>query len=520
MSLLARVPDRLGRVPDRAWGWIGPVAVALLAFGLRIWNVGRPRILMFDETYYAKDAWSLLQHGYVRDFVENANDKIVAGDTSGLMTTEPSWIVHPDGGKWVIALGEWAFGLDPFGWRIAAVVVGSLTVLVLARLVRRMTGSTAIGCLAGLLLAFDGLHFVMSRLALVDVFLAFWLVCGVACLVADRDWIRVRLDRYRLVRPWQLLAGLSFGMGCATKWNGVYVLAAFGVLAVGWEILARRNGPPRDGVRRHGWITTALVVGGPAFISIVVVAGLVYLATWTGFLIHHDAYEARFGRGYGDYSAPWGAYVDKPTTGFLGETRDALRSLWHFHVMTYDFSAHGLNEAKPHPYQSNPIGWLVMERPVGVEYTGDLPADRCGAPASSTCLREVLLLGNPILWWTGLLALLAAIPAWIRTRRWQWGVPVVGVLVSWLPWFLSTGRPIFSYYAVVMIPFTIIAIALVVHVLFRAAVTARHRYVVWLFAGFFLAAVVVAFWYFHPIYTGKVIPYDSWHDRMWFDRWI
>ncbi len=153
---------------------------------------------MFDETYYAKDAWSLLQHGYVQDFVEKANDKVVAGDLTGLMTGQPTQITHPDGGKWIIAIGEQLFGLDSFGWRISAVVVGALTVLVLARLVRRLTGSTIIGCFAGLLLCFDGLHFVMSRIALLDGFLAFWIVSGVACLVADRDWIRERLDRYRV----------------------------------------------------------------------------------------------------------------------------------------------------------------------------------------------------------------------------------------------------------------------------------------------------------------------------------
>ncbi|KQV75633.1 hypothetical protein ASC61_11815 [Aeromicrobium sp. Root344] len=509
----------LARVSDRAWGWIGPIAVALLAFTLRVWNVGRPRILMFDETYYAKDAWSLLQHGYVQDFTENANQEIQSGRTTGLMTGDPTWIVHPDGGKWLIAIGEKLFGLDAFGWRIAAVVIGSLTVLVLARLVRRMTGSTIMGCIAGLLLTFDGLQFVMSRVALLDVFLAFWVVCGVACIVADRDWIRDRLGRYRAFRPWQLAAGVCFGMACGTKWNGIFVLAAFGLMAVIWEVLARKSRHD-PAARSNGWVVTTLRVGVPAFASIVLLAGIVYLATWTGFLIHHHAYEARFGHGYGESSAPWGAYVDKPTPGFLGETRDAFRSLWHFHVMNWNFSAHELDSAKPHPYESNPIGWLVMERPVVMEYKGNFPLSDCHPAPGGSCVREVTIMGNPIIWWSGALALLASVAAWIVTRSWRWGVPVVAVLDSWLPWFFFTARPIFSYYAVAMIPFTIIAIVLVVNELARAATTPRHRYVVGLFTGVFLTAVVMSFWFFHPVLTGKIIPYDSWHARMWFDRWI
>ena len=67
------------------------------------------------------------------------------------------------------------------GKRIAAAVAGTLTVVVLVRVTRRMTGSTVLGCLAGLLLALDGLHFVLSRTALLDVFLTAWVVAAFAC---------------------------------------------------------------------------------------------------------------------------------------------------------------------------------------------------------------------------------------------------------------------------------------------------------------------------------------------------
>ena len=79
----------------------------------------------------------------------DANDQILDGTTTGLWTNDPSMVVHPEVGKWLIALGEKAFGMDPFGWRISAAVVGSLMVLVMCRLVRRMTGSTALGLRRG-----------------------------------------------------------------------------------------------------------------------------------------------------------------------------------------------------------------------------------------------------------------------------------------------------------------------------------------------------------------------------------
>ena len=167
--------------------WTASIAVMLLAFAMRLVRLGQPRELAFDETYYAKDAWSLVHHGYVREYVENANRDDRAGRPLGLWKADPSMIVHPEVGKWLIGLGELVFGMDPVGWRVPSVVVGSLMVLVMVRLVRRLTGSTMLGCVAGLLLALDGLHFVLSRLALLDIFAAFFTLCAVHCLVVDRE---------------------------------------------------------------------------------------------------------------------------------------------------------------------------------------------------------------------------------------------------------------------------------------------------------------------------------------------
>ena len=159
-----RAVRRLG-AEDPFVGWVGAISVGLLALFLRLWKLGTPHEFLFDETYYAKDAWSLLHFGYAREYADGtkANAAILAGNPDGLWKDNASMAVHPDLGKWLIGLGEKAFGMDPFGWRIAAAVVGSLMVVVMVRLVRRITGSTLLGVVAGLLLCFDGMHFVLSR---------------------------------------------------------------------------------------------------------------------------------------------------------------------------------------------------------------------------------------------------------------------------------------------------------------------------------------------------------------------
>ena len=522
-----RLADRLRPLVDgqsRVSGWVWPTVVALLAALLRLWRLGTPNTVLFDETYYAKDGYSLLRFGYVRDTVEKADDMIVRGDMTGLFKPDTSFYVHPDVGKWLIAAGEWVFGMDSFGWRAAAAIVGALTVLVLARLVRRLTGSTLLGCVAGLLLCFDGLHFVMSRLALLDVFLTFFLVLAAACLAADRDWGRSRLARLAgddgeavagfgpvralLLRPWRLAAGVSFGLACGTKWNAVFVLAGFGLLVWAWDCGARRAIGVRAPVRK-----ATLVDAVPAFFSLVGVALVVYVATWAGWLAHVHQYEESFG-------SQWGSYLATDASG-PAEAVQSLHSLWEYHRQVWDFhTGTGLEDAT-HPYQSDPAGWLVINRPVGIDANTDIEPGQLGCQATDKCIEQILAIGTPVLWWAGAAALLAAVALWVGGRDWRYGLALVGVLSSWLPWMRYSERPIFYFYAVTVIPFTIVALTLLLGRLLGPPGASRRRRA-WGAAvlGTFVALVIANFVFFWPILTDVLLSNEDWLDRMWFVRWI
>src|SRR6516165_8469824 len=145
------------------WGWAGPLIVTALGTYLRFARLGSPRAVIFDETYYVPDALGILRFGVEHSYVNNRNGLLVRGDPHVFNNGGGEFVVHPPFGKVLIAAGEWLFGLSTFGWRFAAAVVGSLSILLLARIARRMTRSTLLGCVAGLLLALDGLEFVMSR---------------------------------------------------------------------------------------------------------------------------------------------------------------------------------------------------------------------------------------------------------------------------------------------------------------------------------------------------------------------
>ncbi|TYL45363.1 phospholipid carrier-dependent glycosyltransferase [Nocardioides sp. BGMRC 2183] len=567
---LARLRARnpLARLPlgQKAIGWLSAIGLAVLALALRLVHLGTPKRFAFDETYYAKDGWSLLNNGYVQTYLTDVdgnpktdiNADILAGHTQGVWTGEPSLAVHPDVGKWLIALGEKAFGMDPFGWRIASAVAGALMVLVICRLVRRMTGSTLLGCVAGVLLMFDGLHFVLSRLALLDIFLALFILCGVSCLVADRDWLRTRLARTLgpdadgagasyprrgawgprfLFRPWVLAAGVMFGLALGTKWSAAYPLAAFGLLCWLWSAGARRS----FGIR-HPVLKGAIMDGIPAFVHLVVVAALVYIATWGGWLAHADEYEEHLSStqyrqytGQGHCAEDEDSFVatgldpdrrwptaEEPDASGIGEAWQSLRSLWYYHQDAYTFHTHFLN-CSTHFYESKPSGWLLMNRPVGVAVTNDIPPSNpgCDAAEDSDCIRQVLLIGTPVLWWGGCIALLFAAAMWIGARDWRYGVAVVGTLSTWLPWMLYDDRPIFIFYAIAILPFVVMALTLAIGTLIGPSRQPSNRRTVGVVvSGAFVVLVLVNFAWFWPIFTNGLITHSEWLDRIWFSRWI
>ncbi|WP_016908984.1 dolichyl-phosphate-mannose--protein mannosyltransferase [Streptomyces xiaopingdaonensis] len=502
-----------------AWG--GPLLVALVAGALRFWNLGSPHAVIFDETYYAKDAWSLLQQGYEGTWPDKANEQILADDQHIPLSDEGSYVVHPPVGKWVIALGEWAFGLNPFGWRFMVALLGTLSVLMLCRIGRRLFRSTALGCLAGALMAVDGLHFVMSRTALLDLVVMFWVLAAFGCLLVDRDRSRSRLadglprddggtalpdhgtaTRLRLgLRPWRLAAGLCLGLAFATKWNGLYVLAAFGILTVLWDVGSRRTAGAARPFR--AMLTKDAL---PAFVSLPVVALGTYVASWSGWFATSGGYFRNWAAEQGA-GGPW-AWVPGP-----------LRSLWHYENEVYQFH---VNLTSEHTYQSNPWSWLVLGRPVSYFYESPKAGkDGCPADAAEGCAREVLALGTPVLWWAACLALLYVAYRWLFRRDWRGGAILCGVVAGYLPWFFYQERTIFLFYAVVFLPFLCLGLAMAAGALAGPpGVDDRRRT-----AGVVAVGVVgllilwnfVAFW---PIFTGEALPMEEWRHRMWLSTWI
>jgi len=500
------------------WEWAAIAAVTAVAGLLRFWRLDRPHRLVFDETYYVKQGVSFLRSGYELRWNGNKTasvDSRFAHGDANVFQKDADFVVHPPVGKWMIAAGEWIFGpASSWGWRFSAALVGTASILMVTLITRRLLRSTLLGVVAGLLLTVDGHHFVHSRTGLLDIFLMFWALAAFGCLVIDRDDGRRRLaDRLADrgadgapadlfgpglgIRWWRLAAGVCLGLAVGTKWSRLYFIVVFGVMTVLWDVGARRAA----GVRH--WFLGAVLRDGPlAAVLMVPVAFVVYLASWTGWLLSSDAYDRQWATQHPGEGVQW-----LPT---------ALRSLWHYHQTTYQF--HVTLETK-HPFMANPWSWIVMGRPTAFDYVWPKRgAQGCEVDA---CAQVITALGNPVVWWGGTLAIAVLLFQWALRRDWRAGAILSGILAGYVPWFLFQDRTIYTFYSVAFVPWLAMGLAYVLGMVLGPsdADEQRRRWGAAL-AGAVVVTAVLAFWFFLPILSAEVIPRSAWQDRMWLISWI
>lgn len=231
------VPYRREQELEKCWSWrdVGTVLfLMLLALVLRTWNVATPAEQYFDEVYYV-----------------DAAEQLWVGEP------DPN-SVHPPLGKWIIGAGmeasRWVAGPDVnevLSWRIAAVLAGVLMVgatycFSLTIFQYNRWAATA----AAVFVATEHLHLSMTRIAMLDPFLALF------CLVGAWWSFAYLLGGHE---RWAVLGALSLGLATACKWSGLFT--AFGcVLAGFWLDKQNRFEEPKT-VRYIFWLILMVSLG-------------------------------------------------------------------------------------------------------------------------------------------------------------------------------------------------------------------------------------------------------------------
>ena len=390
-------------------------------------------------------------------YVDGARDLLKYGvEVSG---SNPEFIVHPPVGKWLIASGIKLFGDNEFGWRFASAVFGTLLILLFARLVHVLFYSPLLTALGAVLMALDGLLLVHSRTALLDLFLTFFTLLGVFL------WHRNR----------HIWAGIAFGLAIGCKWSAIYFVAIIGLIAV-YRVLIAHD------------IRKTLKPIAAKFAQYGLIPVFVYTLTWTGWFLSDRGWSR-------------------------GWSNNPLSSWIHYHSEMLNFHT-GLTDS--HPYEANPWNWLVMGRPTSFFY--DSPKG-CSA---ENCAQEVLALGTPLLWWVGTIAIAVVVGYWIKSLishriDMAANIVVLGLAAGYLPWFAMQQRTVFTFYAIIIEPFLILAIVYCAKLLLASGLKPVVSQSI---VGGILALIILCFLFFIPLFTGQVITYEDWNLRMWFDSWI
>ena len=317
-------------------------------------------------------------------------------------------------------------------------------------------------------------------------------------------------------RPWRLAAGVLLGLACAVKWTALSFFVLLVILSLVWDRGAFKSAGVRRPARAMWWRS-----GAPALGSLIAAPIGTYLLSYLGWFTGENSW----GRHWADTHSPsthldllgvhvpftW-AWVPAPIRSLGAYTLDAYR----FHE--------GLDSG--HTYQSSPWSWLVLGRPVDFYYDGS--STSCG---SSSCSREILLIGTPLMWWAFVPMLLWLAWHWCTTRDWRAATVWVAFLAGWVVWFQDLKRTMFLFYMAPLVPFLIIGLTLGLGAVLgpglrrtgdpvRDQAGLRRRRWGVIGVSVYFGLVVADFVWMWPIFTGGLLTYAQWHAHMWLPSWV
>lgn len=414
---------------------------------------------VFDEQEYAP---------YRPDYRNSMYfDEIYHGRTAYefLQGMEPYENTHPPLGKVILQLGIHWFGMTPFGWRFMAAIGGTLMIPLMYAAAKGMFGRTRYAVLAATLLLFEGFHLVHSRITNVDIFgVSFTILMYYAMYrYGETSWRR----GFGKGLMWLALSGLAFGCAAAVKWNYLYGGAGLAILFFAALVRHYRDARP-DSRRRAGKKAAATLLAAAIFFVAVPVS--VYAASYIPFV---KATQADDGINF--------------------------RDLWQYQKNMYHYHD-GVSEQ--HPYSSKWYTWPLMLRPVWYYGGQDLEPGEA---------QSIAAIGNPLIWWGGLLAMLAS--WWIGWRRKDRIVLTLAVmyLSFYVPWAVAPRDITFLYHYFPMVPLLILSIVWMMR--WHEGRRAGRRAL----TGAFTAAAGFLFVWFYPVLTGMTI------SREWMNlalRWL
>jgi dolichyl-phosphate-mannose-protein mannosyltransferase len=353
---------------------------------------------------------------------------------------------HPPFAKILISFGVRLFGDEPLGWRFMSVIFGGLTLVGMYRFAYVLfRENRKAAWICAMITLFNQLLYVQARIAMLDTFMMAFLAWSLYYFVRA-------MDEYKFDSKWVARSGVAMGLAVACKWFAFVPWAMCGGLLFLQAIRLRSRPRFND-----------------LFVYWLVIPAIVYYATFLPYLFvkHDPAYS-----------------VWELLTSFQARMLDGQKRV-----------------VNSHPYMSQFMDWIWMRRPIWYAF------DKAGAQQEN--VRGVILLGNPLIMWGGLLAILAIGVDWLRTRSW---IPFyilyfyAGFAFCWI----AIPRKVAFYYY--YYPAGMILGVAITYWLMRF----KREWLTYIVLG----ATFGFFYYFFPILSAQEIPANSFMRWMWFPSWI
>lgn len=403
----------------------------------------------FDEVFYPRTAL---------DFIYKIN---------------PFERTHPPLGKYFVMMGMLIFGVNPFGWRIVGTLVGVAMVPLMYMFGFKIFQNRFYAFCTAFLMMFDFMHFAQTRISTIDVYVTFFVIL-MYFFVYDYFARKSYVAGFRRSLIPLFLCGLTFGIGIATKWIAMY--AAVGIflifIIVKFEeaacFYAYRNSALITDKFNSFWIKYYLKTAMVCVVFFLIIPGIIYFASYT-------------------------SIIQVPGNG--------VKEFFNNQVHMYSF--HNDLHAK-HSYSSPWWSWPIMVKPIWFYGSKAL--------AAKELTSSIICMGNPLIWWFTIPALITGIILAIRRKDRYMIVPIFGALFQYLPWMVVR-RMAFIYHYFSVIPFMIIIIVYLLKVFSELGKGAKK--IVYIY----LALVALLFIMFYPILSGLVIP--RWYATFltWFPGW-
>lgn len=457
--------DRMVRYPEV---WV----LTALALVTRLWHIGWPPAIVFDEVYFRTFAADYLSGNYFFD-IHPPFVKLLFAGVAMLFHLTPDQILSGYAGGIIL--------------RTAPAVAGAALVPLLYVILRQLNFSRRIAILGGTFVLFDNALLVESRFVLMDSIL---LLAGFGAVSA---YLALRKAKGHIRWVGVMLLALLLGVLVTTKWTGLAIAL---LLTITWLI---------EGVRQR---IEPLKLAVEAAITIMIITSI-YVGS---FALHFSLLNHS-----GEGDAFMSERFQSTLIGNVAYNPSAKLSFWDKFIELNGqmYSAQNTLNHTTHPYASRWYSWPFMARPV---YFWQSETQAGGTQGN------IYLLGNPFIWAFGTIGVLASLLAWIIRpnllghRRHLVAFLLAGYVVNFIP-FSFIERPMFLYHYLFALVISILIGCILYEQLFEWQSKKYGKSIAHYTYWIMMSMAILGFLYFLPLSYGWPLSPSDLQQRMWLPSW-